>query len=122
MPMQPAVRGVSPAVPLDLLQFHGVETAEFCGQFGRPYMKAVRMAAGTDLLEWSRRFSAARALLLDAHVPGTPGGTGQTFDWRRSRGTFRSQSSSPAASTPPNVGRAIREVRHGPWMCRRGSR
>jgi phosphoribosylanthranilate isomerase len=68
-------------VRLDTLQFHGDETPEFCASFGLPYIRAVAMKEGTDLLEWAGRFSSARALLVDAHVPGIPGGTGQTFDW-----------------------------------------
>src|SRR6266849_202889 len=44
-------------------------------------IRAVRMEPGTDLLEYADRFSRAKALLLDAHVPGQPGGTGRTFDW-----------------------------------------
>ena len=75
------VRSVLAAVNLDLLQFQGDESPEFCSGFGRPFVRAVRMGAETDLLEWARRFSPAKALLLDAHVPGLAGGTGHTFDW-----------------------------------------
>lgn len=75
------VREVLAAVPLDVLQFHGDETPEYCAQFGRPYLKAIRVKAGVDLLQCAARFSAAQALLLDAHVEGIPGGTGTAFDW-----------------------------------------
>lgn len=37
------VNAVLSAVPLDMLQFHGEETAAFCNQFGRPYVKAIPM-------------------------------------------------------------------------------
>jgi phosphoribosylanthranilate isomerase len=76
-----AVRAVLDEVHLDLLQFHGDETPEFCRQFGLPYLKAVRVSAGTNLLQYAAAYADARALLLDACVPGTPGGTGVTFDW-----------------------------------------
>lgn len=76
-----AVRAVQQQVALDVLQFHGEESPEFCRQFGRPYLKAIRVKAGVDLLQCAARFSTARALLLDAHVEGVPGGTGKTFDW-----------------------------------------
>lgn len=66
---------------LSLLQFHGDESAEFCGQFSLPYIKAVRLRDGVDLLQYSARYSNARALLIDAYVEGKPGGTGTTFDW-----------------------------------------
>lgn len=75
------VREVLAAVPLDLLQFHGDESPEYCAQFGRPYLKAIRVRAGVDLLQCAARYEGARALLLDAHVEGIPGGTGATFDW-----------------------------------------
>lgn len=66
---------------LSLLQFHGDESAEFCGQFSLPYIKAVRLRTGVDLLQYAARYSNARALLLDTYVEGKPGGTGTTFDW-----------------------------------------
>lgn len=75
------VRGVLRHVPLDLLQFHGDESPEFCAQFARPYLKAIRVKAGVDLLQCAAHFHTAKGLLLDAHVEGIPGGTGATFDW-----------------------------------------
>jgi phosphoribosylanthranilate isomerase len=75
------VREVLATVPLDVLQFHGDESPEYCTQFGRPYLKAIRVKAGVDLLQCAAQFSTARALLLDAYVAGVPGGTGATFDW-----------------------------------------
>jgi len=107
------IRAVLDAVDLDLLQFHGDESAEFCARFARPYMRAVRMEPGTDLLEYADRFPRAKALLLDAHVPGQPGGTGRTFDWA---GIPRDLSLPLVLSgglTAANVGRAVREV--SPW-------
>jgi phosphoribosylanthranilate isomerase len=75
------VREVLANVPLDLLQFHGDESAEYCAQFDRPYLKAIRVKAGLDLLQYASDFRGAKGLLLDAHVEGMPGGTGATFDW-----------------------------------------
>ena len=75
------VREVLANVPLDLLQFHGDEPPEFCAQFARPYIKAVRVKAGMDLLQCAAHFHTAKGLLLDTHVEGIPGGTGATFDW-----------------------------------------
>ena len=76
------VAAVLQQVPLDVLQFHGDETAAFCRQFARPYIKAVRVAAAADIDAAARDFTDARALLLDAAVPGQYGGTGQRFDWQ----------------------------------------
>ena len=75
------VRKLLQQLPLDLLQFHGDEKAEYCAQFGRPYLKAIRVKAETDLLQCAADFRSAKGLLLDAHVKDIPGGTGATFDW-----------------------------------------
>lgn len=107
------VRATLERVPLDLLQFQGDEPPEFCAAFGRPYVRAVRMEEGTDLLEYARRFSGAKALLLDAHAPGVPGGTGRTFDWNVIPRDLPVPLILSGGLDADNVGRAIREVR--PW-------
>lgn len=68
-------------VPLDVLQFHGDEPPLFCTQFGRPWLKAIRVKEGVDLVECAARYAGAQGLLLDAFVEGVPGGTGASFDW-----------------------------------------
>ena len=95
-----------------MLQFHGDESAEFCGQFGLPYVKACRVQRGVDALAYLRPYARAAAWLVDSHVPEY-GGVGESFDW----------SLVPAECARPlilsggldagNVGRAIRAVR--PW-------
>lgn len=107
------VRKVLASVRLDLLQFQGDEPPEFCGRFGVPFVRAVRMAEGTDLLEYERRFHRAKALLLDAHVPGQPGGTGRTFDWSGIPRNLSIPLILSGGLTVQNVARAVREVR--PW-------
>src|SRR4029453_4713153 len=111
------VRATLAAVPLDLLQFHGHETPEFCRDFGRPYLKALPVAPGVEeagLVECAERYNDAGGLLFDAPpTSGQPGGTGRTFDW----------STLPAGRARPivlsfglsagDVGDAIRRVR--PW-------
>ena len=107
------IRIILEEVPLDLLQFQGDEPPEFCEQFGRPYVRAVRMEKGTDLVEYSSRYSGAKALLLDAHVPGQRGGTGRVFDWNVIPREHPVPLILSGGLTAENVGRAIREVR--PW-------
>ena len=83
------IRQVLEQVPIDLLQFHGSESAEFCRQFGKPYIKALGMDMGMDVgMEGDNNVSRladayfdARGLLLDSHAPGAAGGTGESFDW-----------------------------------------
>jgi phosphoribosylanthranilate isomerase len=79
------------AIPNLVLQFHGDETPAECASFTQPYLKAARMAAGIDLLDFSRRFSAAQGLLLDALVEGFGGG-GKVFNWELIPADFSQQS------------------------------
>ena len=98
---------------LNLLQFHGDESPEFCSQFSLPYIKAVRVKAGVDLLQYATRYSGARGLLLDTYVEGTPGGTGDAFNW----GLIPQRLPLPLILSgglhPGNVTTAIKQVQ--PW-------
>ena len=98
---------------LNLLQFHGDESPEFCSQFSLPYIKAVRVKAGVDLLQYATRYSSARGLLLDTYVEGTPGGTGDAFNW----GLIPQRLPLPLILSgglhPGNVTTAIKQVQ--PW-------
>jgi phosphoribosylanthranilate isomerase len=69
-------------IDLDCLQFHGNEPAEYCRQFGKPYIKAVRVHQDTDIDVIAASHAGARALLLDTYVEHIAGGTGQSFDWQ----------------------------------------
>ncbi len=69
------------AVPLDLLQFHGDESAADCDGYHRPYIKALRVKAGDDIAAACRAYPHASGILLDTYVEGVPGGTGEAFDW-----------------------------------------
>jgi len=109
----PEIRQILARVPLQMLQFQGDEDSSFCESFGMPYVRAIRMEEGTDLLEYARRFSRARALLLDAHVPGLAGGTGRSFDWKVIPRDLPIPVILSGGLTPENVGRAVREVK--PW-------
>jgi phosphoribosylanthranilate isomerase len=70
------------AAKLNLLQFHGDESPEFCNQFSHPYIKAIRVKQDTDLLQYAERYKTAKGLLLDTYAADMPGGTGHAFDWR----------------------------------------
>jgi phosphoribosylanthranilate isomerase len=107
------IESVLQDVPLDLLQFHGDETAADCARFGRPYIKAVRVNRDTDLLKCAADFDAARGLLLDAFVPGVPGGTGERFDWSLIPANLPKPVILSGGLAPDNVAEAIQHVR--PW-------
>ncbi len=68
-------------VKLDLLQFHGDETPAECARYSLPFIKAVRVRPGTNLVQYAQDFASAKALLLDAYTDGVAGGTGKVFDW-----------------------------------------
>jgi phosphoribosylanthranilate isomerase len=107
------VESVLAEVPLDLLQFHGDETPADCARFGRRYIKAVRVNRDTDLLKCAADFEAAAGLLLDAYVPGVPGGTGERFDWSLIPAEMPKPVVLSGGLTPENVAEAVRTVR--PW-------
>jgi phosphoribosylanthranilate isomerase len=107
------IEAVLDAVPLDLLQFHGDETPADCARFGRPWIKAVRVNQDTDLLKCAADFDAARGLLLDAWVPGVPGGTGERFDWSLIPPDLPKPVILSGGLTPDNVAEAVGRVR--PW-------
>ncbi len=107
------VNGVLERVPLDLLQFHGDESPDYCDSFGRPYMKAIRMREGVDLQHEAAVYAAARALLVDAYQPGVPGGTGETFDWGRIPASLEKPLVLAGGLNADNVEAAVRQVR--PW-------
>jgi len=77
------VQQVLDNVRIDLLQFHGEETPEFCRSFARPYIKAVPMGDRVDLASYVHQYDDASALLLDSHAAGHKGGTGVSFPWLR---------------------------------------
>ena len=97
--------------PVQLLQFHGAETPEYCRQFARPYMKAVRMGPGVDLLQYARDYHDAKALLLDAYVEGLHGGSGIAFDWSRVPEGLPVPVILSGGLTADNVAEAVRRVR-----------
>jgi phosphoribosylanthranilate isomerase len=80
-PAAAEVEKVLDQVNIDLLQFHGDESAEFCEHFQRSYVKAVQMRADVDFHACARRYASAAGLLLDTDDPVRRGGTGKPFDW-----------------------------------------
>jgi phosphoribosylanthranilate isomerase len=100
-------------VRLSLLQFHGDEAPELCARFGLPYLKACRVAGGTDLLQYAALHRSAKGLLLDAYVTDAHGGTGRSFDWSMIPRDLPLPLVLAGGLTSSNVGEAIRVVR--PW-------
>jgi len=112
-PAQDQVEAVLRRCPLSLLQFHGDETPGFCGGFGLPYIKAVRVRADADLVQCLSPYHAAQGWLLDAYHERLYGGTGESFDWKLIPPDLARPVILSGGLTPANVGLAVRQVR--PW-------
>lgn len=120
------VRQVLDQVPLQLLQFHGDETPEWCGQFQRPYIKARRVRAGAhmtagetaalraQLIADYQSYTGAAGMLLDTQSGKAPGGTGESFNWACVPETDAAHHWILAGGlTPDNVQSAVEQTR--PW-------
>jgi len=107
------VKEVLSAVPLDLLQFHGDETPEFCESFGRRWIKAIRVRSSEQILEAYSTYNKAVGLLVDAWDPERYGGTGQSFNWQLIPDHRPIPLILAGGLSSANVARAIEEVR--PW-------
>ncbi|MCQ9427338.1 phosphoribosylanthranilate isomerase [Pseudomonas sp. LJDD11] len=99
------------ALPLDLLQFHGDESPEACDGYHRPFIKALRVKPGDDIAAACRAYGKASGILLDAYVPGVPGGTGERFDWSLIPGDLSRPIILAGGLDAGNVVQAIAQVR-----------
>lgn len=79
------VRELAERVGLDWVQLHGQESPEYCRLLKRRVIKGFRVR-GQEIFRQLREYQgSAQAFLLDAYKPGTPGGTGEIFDWEIAR-------------------------------------
>lgn len=91
-------------------QLHGDETPELVDALLPRAYKAVGVKDGSAV-ELARRYPGEH-LLLDASVPGIPGGTGRTFDWAIAAEVAKERKLTLAGGlTPDNVAEAVRTVR-----------
>jgi len=95
---------------LNLLQFHGAETPEYCLQFGLMSMKAFQIRDAQSLSRLTD--FKTDAWLLDAYSADKLGGTGQRLNWdfaiearKWGRPIFLA-----GGLTPENVAEAVRHV------------
>ncbi|SOB75225.1 phosphoribosylanthranilate isomerase [Marinobacter sp. LV10R510-11A] len=112
-PSEEQVREALDRIPLDLLQFHGDETPEFCSRFGRRWIKAVRVQQAGQIEKALSDYHGASGLLVDAWDPERFGGTGHSFNWD----LIPSERSLPlilaGGLSSANVARAVEKVK--PW-------
>jgi len=108
---QNEIEAVLSKVRLDILQYHGDETASDCQQINLPYYKAIRVKADTNLLQCEAEFKSANALLLDTYSETAVGGTGQVFDWNLIPNNLTKPVILAGGLTADNVALAIQQVR-----------
>ena len=111
------------AIPQACLQFHGDETPQQCldatHNGARAFVRAARIpldpgAAPFDLVEYAQLYSAAQAILVDAHVDGYGGG-GKAFNWSLLPTSVASHLVLSGGLTPANVIDGILQVRPRGW-------
>ncbi|MFQ5874004.1 MAG: phosphoribosylanthranilate isomerase [Dehalococcoidia bacterium] len=118
----PEVNRIADRCGLDWVQLSGDESWEYCQDIERPIIKAIHVPNWEHEEEILDNLSIGHKLLkgpaficlLDSHVEGSYGGTGQTFDWRLAgRVSQRFPVIIAGGLSPENVGQPIRLVR--PW-------
>lgn len=77
------IQRVIDQVPLTLLQFHGAESPSDCEGFSLPYIKAIPMAGDIEFDGYALAYPGASGFLVDSHVAGEQGGSGEVFDWNK---------------------------------------
>ena len=99
---------------VDLIQFHGNESEEFCSSFEKPYMKAIHITDKILSLGAIERYSSARYLLLDTYDKEVPGGTGKAFDWSIAKNIMLKTDRKIVLAgglTPGNIDHAVKTVK-----------
>jgi phosphoribosylanthranilate isomerase len=108
------IREILNQVPLDILQFHGTESQDYCSSFGLPYWKTLRAKDHAYLQEEVEHYPEAKGILLDTWHPTKMGGTGDVFDWTMLEGLKMDQHLILAGGlNPGNIREAVTKVQ--PW-------
>ncbi|MBE0415928.1 MAG: phosphoribosylanthranilate isomerase [Dehalococcoidia bacterium] len=116
------VNRISEYCGLDWVQLNGDEPWDYLREIERPVIKAIRVRSQQGSEDVIAELALGYQILgldgftclLDCHVEGSYGGTGQTFDWRLARQvSARFPVIIAGGLSPENVGEAIRLAR--PW-------
>ncbi|MEO5558864.1 MAG: phosphoribosylanthranilate isomerase [Dokdonella sp.] len=105
------IEEVIAVVQPDILQFHGSESAGFAASFARPYFKAIPMGSVTNVIAYAAQHPDAAGVLLDSHIGGAMGGSGEAFEWSRVPRNIGRPVVLAGGLDPDNVARAIAAVR-----------
>jgi phosphoribosylanthranilate isomerase len=95
---------------LGFLQFHGDETPEYCNNFARPYIRAIRPQKESDLDVMANY--KADFFLIDTYVQNAFGGTGVVSNWDLAKAAKKKHENIILSGglTPENVDFAVRSV------------
>jgi phosphoribosylanthranilate isomerase len=98
---------------LDMVQLHGEEPPEFCGELMPRTLKTFRINDKSSLSQIGAYKGRVKALLLDTYQKGLRGGTGKTFDWDLAveAGKFGVPIILSGGLGPSNIERAISTVK-----------
>jgi len=114
-PSRDEVQGAIRDAGISMLQFHGEESAGFCAEFGRPYIKAFKVGQGseqgTDLIKSVQPYEIASGWMFDAFDGRLVGGTGETFDWNLIPGSLARPLVLSGGLNAGNIVEAIRRVK-----------
>jgi len=103
------IREILTETGIEWAQLHGDETPEQVGVLLPGAYKAIGVKDGSAI-ELARAYPGEH-LLLDASVPGLPGGTGRTFNWAIAAEVARERKLTLAGGlNPKNVAEAIEAV------------
>ena len=107
------VHSVLASVPIDLLQFHGSESPDYCSSFNHPYIKAIGMKDVANFEAFdaiAKLYPDAKGFLVDSHATGKPGGTGETFEWENVPIDYKKPIILAGGLNPENIAAAIHQA------------
>ena len=77
------VKEIGEYCSLTILQFHGNESVDYCRQFKKPVIKAIRVGERGNFYPAPELYKGTvKAFLADTYQPHKSGGTGLSFPWR----------------------------------------
>lgn len=110
------IKAIARLCRLDMLQFHGSQTPEFCARF-KAYriIKAIRVKDKLDIRGILRYRTFA--WLFDTFCAQKAGGTGRTFDWKllKDMGAIKKPVFLSGGLTEKNVKEAL-SIAHPDWV------
>jgi len=110
------VNTIADSLELDLLQFHGNESAAYCRLFPGKVIKSFAVKEPADLLAIEPYRNSISACLLDTFQQGQPGGTGNAWNWASLAGKIEQALNSipfiaAGGLNAQNVGAAIKVLK-----------